>query len=166
MRTFGDTFHQQEGLIQVERDDLLKLDNQLCFAIYACSREITRLYRPYLDAMGLTYPQYLALLVLWEQPRLSVNEIGARLSLDSGTLTPMLKRMEAMGLIRRTRDTGDERKVFIELTEKGEQLREQAFCIPENCSPQFGLTFSQYEQLLGQMKDMIAHLQTATREPR
>lgn len=144
-------------------DNFLKLENQLCFAIYACSREITRLYRPILDELGITYPQFLALTVLWEHKTMTVKEIGELLYLDSGTLTPMLKRMEAMDLVERVRGTEDERKVFVALTERGEQLREEALSLPEKCIPQFGLSKEQYVQLLSQMNGIIDNLQKVTR---
>jgi len=147
----------------MESEQFLKLDNQLCFAIYACSREITRLYRPFLDELGITYPQFLTLTVLWEHKRLTVKEIGERLFLDSGTLTPMLKRMEALELVKRVRGTDDERKVYIALTEWGEQLREDALNLPEKCIPHFGLTKDEYSGLLNQMNQMIESLQKVTR---
>lgn len=111
--------------------DNLKLDQQLCFALHAASLAMTKAYKPHLDAIGLTYPQYLTLLVLWETDQLSVSEIGARLSLDSGTLTPLLKRLEAAGLIQRQRDEKDERCVRVLLTSAGRQLQRKAQSIPE-----------------------------------
>ena len=109
---------------------MLLLDNQLCFALYSTSLAMTRLYKPLLDELGLTYPQYLALLVLWEKDGLTVSELGERLFLDSGTLTPLLKRMEAAGLVSRLRDVADERRVHITLTAAGRQLRTRAEKIP------------------------------------
>lgn len=103
----------------------LKLDNQLCFAIYACSREITKLYQPYLEKLGVTYSQYLVLIVLWEREECTVKELGEALYLDSGTLTPLLKRLQNAGLIDRKRSTQDERKVLISLTTEGIALREK-----------------------------------------
>ncbi len=108
----------------------LLLDNQLCFALYSASLAMTRLYKPLLDELGLTYPQYLALLVLWERDGLAVSELGARLSLDSGTLTPLLKRLEAAGLIARLRAVEDERRVHITLTAAGRRLKARAQKIP------------------------------------
>jgi DNA-binding MarR family transcriptional regulator len=108
----------------------LLLDNQLCFALYSASLAMTKLYKPLLDALGLTYPQYLAMLVLWERDGLMVSELGERLSLDSGTLTPLLKRLEAAGLIARIRDTADERRVRITLTAAGRKLKARARKIP------------------------------------
>ena len=147
----------------MESEQFLKLDNQLCFAIYACSREITRLYRSFLDELGITYPQFLTLTVLWEHKRLSVKEIGKLLYLDSGTLTPMLKRMESLDLLKRVRGTEDERKVYIALTERGEKLREEALSLPDKCIPHFGLTHDQYLGLLTQMNQMLQSLQKVTR---
>src|SRR5436190_22787125 len=104
-------------------DQPLLLGNQLCFAIYSTAHAFNRVYKPLLDALGLTYPQYLVMLILWEREGPSVSEIGERLHLDSGTLTPLLKRLEAAGLVRRARDPADERQVRIALTLKGRALR-------------------------------------------
>ena len=111
-------------------DAMLRLDNQLCFALYSTSLAMTRLYKPLLDALGITYPQYLVLLVLWERDGLSVSELGNRLFLDSGTLTPLLKRMEAAGLVTRQRALDDERRVHIALTEASHLLKIRAAQIP------------------------------------
>ena len=109
---------------------LLQLDNQVCFALYSTSLAMTKLYKPLLDTIGLTYPQYLVMLVLWEQDGVTVSELGERLFLDSGTLTPLLKRLEASGLIARIRDVQDERRVRITLTPAGRDLRQGAERIP------------------------------------
>lgn len=111
-------------------DAMLRLDNQLCFALYSTSLAMTRLYKPLLDALGITYPQYLVLLVLWERDGLSVSELGNRLFLDSGTLTPLLKRMQAAGLVTRQRALDDERRVHIALTEASHLLKIRAAQIP------------------------------------
>lgn len=111
--------------------DKLKLENQLCFPLYACSREVVKLYKPYLDEIGLTYTQYIVMMVLWEQKRATVKQLGETLYLDSGTLTPLLKKMEAAGLLVRSRDKEDERSVIIELTQAGEEKRDQAVEIPD-----------------------------------
>ena len=111
-------------------DEMLHLDNQVCFALYSASLAMTKLYKPLLQDLGLTYPQYLAMLVLWEDDGLMVSEIGERLSLDSGTLTPLLKRLEAAGLVSRVRDAGDERRVHITLTAAGRKLKQRAQKIP------------------------------------
>jgi len=109
---------------------LLQLDNQLCFALYSTSLAMTKLYKPLLDGLGLTYPQYLAMLVLWERDGLMVSELGAKLFLDSGTLTPLLKRLEASGYISRLRDVNDERRVHITLTSLGRKLKSRAAKVP------------------------------------
>jgi MarR family transcriptional regulator, organic hydroperoxide resistance regulator len=111
-------------------DAMLQLDNQLCFALYSTSLAMTKLYKPLLEEMGLTYPQYLAMLVLWEQDGLTVSELGERLYLDSGTLTPLLKRMESAGLVSRIRAVQDERRVHITLTAAGRKLKARAAKIP------------------------------------
>ena len=109
---------------------MLKLDNQLCFALYSTSHAMTRFYKPLLNELGVTYPQYLALLVLWEQDGLTVSELGERLFLDSGTLTPLLKRLESLGLVSRLRAVEDQRRVHITLTPAGRTLKAQAARIP------------------------------------
>lgn len=111
--------------------DHMKLENQLCFLLYASSREMTKQYKPLLEKLNVTYPQYLVLLLLWEHKTLTVKKMGELLYLDSGTLTPMLKRMEQQGLITRKRSEEDERSVLISLTEDGELLKEKAADIPE-----------------------------------
>ncbi|MFY3386029.1 MarR family winged helix-turn-helix transcriptional regulator [Paracidovorax sp. MALMAid1276] len=108
----------------------LQLDNQVCFALYSASLAMTKLYKPLLEGIGLTYPQYLVMLVLWEQDGVTVSELGERLFLDSGTLTPLLKRLESQGHIARLRDVQDERRVRITLTAEGRALRTQAEAIP------------------------------------
>lgn len=110
--------------------DVLRLDNQLCFALYAASGLVTRAYRPLLEPLGLTYPQYLAMMALWETAPRTVSDLGEALGLDSGTLTPLLKRMEASGLVTRTRDRADERRVQITLTDAGRALQEKAAGVP------------------------------------
>ena len=111
-------------------DELLKLDNQLCFAVYSASLAMTRLYKPLLEELSLTYPQYLVMLALWETDGPTVSELGDRLSLDSGTLTPLLKRLEANGLVARLRDVADERRVHITLTSAGRKLKARAADVP------------------------------------
>jgi MarR family transcriptional regulator, organic hydroperoxide resistance regulator len=110
--------------------DQLKLKNQLCFPVYAASRLIIREYQPYLDELQITYPQYLALMILWENDDLTVNEISNKLILNTNTVTPLLKRMEQLGLITRTRSGDDERKVFVQLSERGKSMQEKASEIP------------------------------------
>ncbi|PIF75438.1 DNA-binding MarR family transcriptional regulator [Variovorax sp. 54] len=111
-------------------DEMLKLDNQLCFAVYSASLAMTRLYKPLLEKLQLTYPQYLVMLALWEQDGPTVSALGERLSLDSGTLTPLLKRLEANGYVSRVRDVADERRVHIMLTAPGRKLKTRAANVP------------------------------------
>ena len=113
-----------------EKSDPLKLDSMLCFAVYAAEHAFTRFYKPRLDALGLTYPQYLVFLVLWEADGLTVKALGDKLFLDSGTITPLIKRLEARGLVRRQRDEEDERQVRIFLTPEGRALRSKALAVP------------------------------------
>ena len=115
---------------KIDPDQALLLDNQLCFALYSASLAMTRLYKPLLAGLGLTYPQYLAMLVLWERDGLMVSELGERLGLDSGTLTPLLKRLEALDLVARIRAVEDERRVHITLTAAGRKLKTRARAIP------------------------------------
>ena len=111
--------------------DALLLQNQLCFPLYAVSKEVVRLYKPFLDEIGLTYTQYIAMMVLWEKRSLTVKELGEYLYLDSGTLTPLLKKMEAQGLVSRQRNAADERSVIVSVTAQGEALRARAATRPE-----------------------------------
>lgn len=110
----------------------LRLENQLCFPLYAASREVIKRYRPFLDALGLTYTQYLVMMVIWERREISVKELGETLYLDSGTLSPLLKSLEAKGYVARARSPRDERILLVRLTEEGEALRESALTVPEN----------------------------------
>ena len=110
--------------------DALKLENQLCFPLYAASREVIKVYKPFLDGLDLTYTQYIAMILLWEHNTLTVKEMGDHLFLDSGTLTPLLKKLEAKGLITRTRSTKDERNLNVSITDLGAALREKAVHIP------------------------------------
>ncbi len=114
----------------MDKYESLKLDNQICFPFYAISKEIIRLYKPFLDEIDLTYTQYITMMVLWEEEKASVKAIGQRLHLDSGTLTPVLKKLEQKEYITRQRDANDERNVFITLTNKGSALKEQALDVP------------------------------------
>ncbi|RCW84379.1 MarR family winged helix-turn-helix transcriptional regulator [Phyllobacterium bourgognense] len=134
-------------------DSLLKLENFLCFAIYSTANAVTRAYQPRLAVLGLTYPQYLVMVVLWERENQTVKSIGEKLSLDSGTLTPLLKRLESAGLITRRRDTVDERQVLIGLTDEGRAARRRAEAIPIAIGKAFGCT-------LGEANDLRAELIT------
>ena len=110
--------------------DALKLENQLCFPLYAASREVIKRYRPYLDALDLTYTQYITMMVFWEEKKISVKELGKKLYLDSGTLTPVLKSLESKGFVNRYRSIEDERVLIVEITEKGEALRDKSLDVP------------------------------------
>jgi len=125
----------------------LKLENQLCFPVYAASRLIIREYQPYLDKLGITYLQYLVLMVLWENDNLTINEISQKLILNTNTLTPLLKRMEAMEILTRTRDANDERKVLIQLTSKGKKMRGKAAAIPEKLAASLNSDVMSLEEL-------------------
>lgn len=138
--------------------DPLCLDNQLCFKFYALSRQMTGLYRPLLEKLGVTYPQYLVMLVLWEEKQISVKDLGRRLYLDSGTLTPLLQRLEQKGFVIRRRDPSDERSVLISLTNAGLELRQQAEEIPAMLGKCLSLDYAQFEQLKGQLDGLLGVL--------
>ncbi|MFC7785764.1 MULTISPECIES: MarR family winged helix-turn-helix transcriptional regulator [unclassified Rossellomorea] len=144
--------------------DPLLLENQICFKIYTAEREITKLYRGLLEEIGVTYPQYLALLVLWEDGTASVKELGRKLFLDSGTLTPMLKRMEANGLVERHRSVEDERSVVISLTQKGEAMKEKAACVPTRLLERLEMDGEELERLDQTLTTILGRLQGMRRE--
>jgi DNA-binding MarR family transcriptional regulator len=139
-------------------DALLQLENQLCFPLYAVSRMLTKAYQPYLQALDLTYPQYLVFLLLWEHQELTVKELGEKLLLDSGTLTPLLKRMEQKLWLSRRRDPRDERSVIIALEPAGRALREQACRIPEQLFAHLGLPATEFEALRAQLNTLLTRL--------
>jgi len=139
----------------------LRLDQQVCFPLYAASNLLIRRYRPLLEPLGLTYPQYLVMLVLWEASPLSVGEIGARLLLDSGTLTPLLKRLEKAGLVSRQRVADDERRVSITLTGEGRALREQAAAIPNTLVCQLGFSAPEILRLREDLQALTRRLLAA-----
>ena len=118
----------------MEQNEKLRLENQLCFPLYVCSKEIVRRYTPFLEPIGLTYTQYLAMLALWEREVMTVKELGQMIYLDSGTLTPMLKKLEAKGYLKRMRSASDERSVVLTLTDEGRELKKQAADIPYKAS--------------------------------
>lgn len=136
------------------------LDQQLCFALHSASLVMTRVYQPQLEALGLTYPQYLVMLVLWERDGLSVSELGARLFLDSGTLTPLLKRLEAAALLDRSRDRADERRVVIRLTDAGHQLKARAASVPGCVFAATQCSLDQITELTRQLKQLRERLTT------
>ncbi len=143
----------------------LHLDDQLCFALYAASRAVTAAYQPLLAPLGLTYPQYLAMLVLWEADGVPVKRLGERLHLDSGTLTPLLKRLATQGLVRRTRDAADERVVRIALTAAGKQLRRRAACIPHKLACKAGRPLTDLARLRDQLRELIDNVRPTTADP-
>lgn len=134
--------------------DTLHLSNQLCFPFYAISKEITKRYRPLLEPLNLTYPQYLVMLVLWEKDQLALKEIGARLHLDSGTLTPLINKLISSGYIEKARNPQDERQLIVQLTTRGRSLEKEAATIPEQLVEVLGLTeheYLAYQKLLAEM---------------
>jgi len=135
--------------------DPLKLENQLCFSLYSGARSIVRKYKPFLDPLNLTYTQYICLLVLWEKDQISIKQLGERLMLDSGTLTPLIKKLEKQGLLKRVRQTDDERMVSIELSEKGLALKEEAKEIPFKIASCLNITLKQAIQLKQTLDQLI-----------
>ena len=145
--------------------DAQRLDNQLCFALYSTSLAMTKLYKPLLAPLGLTYPQYLAMLVLWETDSIGVNELGERLFLDSGTLTPLLKRMQAAGWVERERDQADERRVIVTLTPAGRALRRKAAQVPLALAQATGCGLDEVVALTARVQTLrdhvVAHAESA-----
>lgn len=139
-------------------NEALLLDNQLCFALYSSSLAMSKVYKPLLDELGLTYPQYLVMLVLWEGDGLTVSDIGERLYLDSGTLTPLLKRLEAAELVQRLRDISDERRVLIRLTAAGRKLRSQATKLPQCILSASQCSLSDIKALTKELQALRANL--------
>ena len=131
----------------MDKYDVLKLENQICFPLYACGKEITRLYKPILDELDLTYTQYVSMMVIWEHRKIRLKDLGERLYLDSGTLTPLLKKLELKGYINRVIDPDDVRNLFVEVTEKGLKLRDKALDIPSKISCGVNLTSEEASNL-------------------
>lgn len=144
----------------------MHLDDQLCFALYAASRAVTGLYRPVLDELGLTYPQYLVMLVLWDRDSVPVKDLSAALQLDYGTLTPLLKRLESHGLLRRERRADDERSVRITLTSDGAALRSRARAVPAFIGDAMGLGDTEFGQLRASLRRLAANVTEAEAKPR
>lgn len=136
-------------------DEYLRLDNQLCFLFYSLSRTITRMYGPLLAELGLTYPQYLVMLILWETDSIEVNRITELLHMDTGTVSPMLKRLEAAGLVVRQRSGDDERKVIISLTKAGQKLKVKAATVPAELFCKTGLTIEEYGRLKADLSQLM-----------
>lgn len=144
-------------------EDYLKLDKQMCFSVYVLHREIMQQYRPILEAVDLTYPQYITMMALWENTPQTVNQLGEKLKLDNGTLTPLLKRLEAKNLLTRTRSKADERVVQIALTEDGQKLKEKATCVPMQILKALNLDIEDMLQLKS-MSDKVVGQTKKTRE--
>ncbi|MBV9817931.1 MAG: winged helix-turn-helix transcriptional regulator [Solirubrobacterales bacterium] len=144
----------------------LTLDAALCFAVYSASRALTGFYRPMLDELGITYPQYLVLLALWESDGPSVGALGERLALDYGTLSPLLKRLEAAGLVSRTRRREDERSVTVRLTDAGAALQTRASCIPEEVVAATGLDARSFAELRATLERLTANVNAADAQRR
>ncbi|XME00941.1 MarR family winged helix-turn-helix transcriptional regulator [Lachnospiraceae bacterium C1.1] len=140
------------------RLDCMKIEEQLCFPLYACSKEIVRKYKPFLDELGLTYTQYITMIVLWEKKETNVKELGERLYLDSGTLTPLLKKLESKGYITRKRSTADERNLLVKITEEGMGLGEKAKDIPERILKAIGLDQEEVSKLHEVTYDILERL--------
>ncbi len=145
-------------------DQPLRLDNQICFAIYSAAHAFNRVYKPLLDRLGLTYPQYLVMLVLWEKDGVPVKDIGERLFLDSGTLTPLLKRLEAAQLVRRTRSKEDERQVLIALTPQGQALKEKARAVPQQVLVASACSIPELSAMKNEIVALRDRLNAAVRE--
>lgn len=136
----------------------LSLDNQLCFSLYVCSKEIIRLYNPILEPLGITYTMYIVLMALWEKDNISVKELGKRVFLDSGTLTPLLKKLEAQELITRSREKSDERSLVISLTDKGRDFRTKCLDVPAQMACNRLLDMSKAQELLGILHTLMSNM--------
>ena len=145
---------RQPGLRARPAADWLALDQQLCFALYSASLSMTKLYKPLLEPLGLTYPQYLVMLVLWEGDAIAVSELGQRLTLDSGTLTPLLKRLETSGLVARQRDADDERRVLLKLTAAGRALKARAAKVPTQVACATACSLDELASLTARLKQL------------
>ena len=143
----------------MDKYESIKLDNQVCFSLYAASREIIKLYKPFLDKFNLTYTQYIAMLVLWEDEKSTVKDIGKRLHLDSGTLTPLLKKIESMGLIKRYRDVNDDRVVIVELTEQGRLLKDEVTEVPNEMSCKINMPIERAIELKKSLDELLTILE-------
>jgi DNA-binding MarR family transcriptional regulator len=136
----------------------LKLENQLCFPLYACSKEVVKRYKPFLDKLDLTYTQYITMMALWEEKRINVKELGERLYLDSGTLTPLLKKLEAKGYIKRERSKSDERNLIVSITDRGDALKDDAVDIPTQMGSCVNLTSEEAQQLYRILYKLLGEL--------
>ena len=141
-----------------EKYECLKLSKQLCFPLYACSREMIKLYKPFLDELGLTYTQYITLMVLWEHKAMTVKALGQELYLDSGTLTPLLKKLEEKGLVTRRRSDLDERNLIVTITELGESMRDRALHIPEEMTKCINLPREDIRDLYRMLHQLLEYV--------
>lgn len=144
--------------------DNLRIENQLCFPLYVCSKEIIKKYKPFLDKLDLTYTQYITMMILWVEKNLNVKELGKRLYLDSGTLTPLLKKLESKGYISRIRNKNDERNVSIVITDKGMKLRDKAVTIPENVGKCINLSSEEITLLYKILYNLINNMEVDSNE--
>ncbi len=142
----------------MDRYDKIKLDNQICFPLYALSREIIKLYKPFLDKYDLTYTQYITMLVIWEEEKITFKDLGKRLHLDSGTLTPVLKKLESMELINKYRSKEDDRIVIVEITEKGKLLKEEILEVPEQIYCKLNIEAEELIAIKRQLDDILAQI--------
>lgn len=147
-----------------EKFDPLKLENQICFPLYACSKEVVKAYKPYLDALDLTYTQYIAMMVLWEHKKLRVKEVGSYLYLDSATLTPVLKKLEQKGYVARRRSTKDERDLIVSITKSGEALKEKAAAVPAQLAACIEMDPEKAKMLYALLYELIGKLTRADKE--
>ena len=145
-----------------DKYDALKLKNQICFPLYACSKEIVKAYKPYLDELDLTYTQYITMMALWEHKELRVKDVGKCLYLDSSTLTPLLKRLEEKGYVTRRRSTEDERDLIVTITEKGERLKERAVTVPQRLAACVALDPEKAQELYTLLYEVIGKLTNNT----
>lgn len=145
--------------IPYDKYDALKLENQLCFPLYACAKEVIRRYREPLDALGLTYTQYIVMMVFWEFGGMTEGELGEKVHLDSGTLAPLLKRLEKQGLVKRSRQETNERKLFVCLTDEGKALKEKALAVPETMRGCIDLPVEDLIQLKMLLEKVLAHME-------
>ena len=159
-------FRRGRPLVTPAEADALALDDRLCLALYTASRSMTARYRVALEDLGLTYPQYLVMVLLWEEGPVPVGRLGERLSLESSTLSPLLKRLESMGLISRTRDRADERLVIISLTRAGRRMQDQAGSVTLEVCRASGLTMGDAADLVAELRTLDARLRDSTREAR
>ncbi len=146
------------------KEDGIKLGNQLCFPLYACAKEIVKRYKPYLDEIDLTYTQYIVMMVLWEEREMNVKTLGEHLYLDSGTLTPVLKKLEAKAYIQRTRSREDERNVIVRITKQGEALKEKAYSVPVHMKKCLAISDEEAQSLYTMLYKVLHNLSTCNME--